>query len=607
MDRQRYDGTGSRSSPSVPEDRRTAAGRPLSGHGQSLWYKDVIIYQTHVRAYCDSNDDGVGDFPGLTSRLDYIQDLGVNAIWLLPFYPSPLRDDGYDISNYCDVNPAYGRLDDFRDFVEAAHARGLRVLTELVINHSSDQHPWFQRARRAPKGSVERDFYVWSDTGREYEDARVIFQDSEISNWCWDPVAQQYYWHRFYHHQPDLNFRNPHVMRKITKILNFWLDLGVDGFRLDAVPYLVEREGTGGENLPETHSILKRIRTEIERRNPDCVLLAEANQWPADTLPYFGRGDECHMAFHFPLMPRIFMGLAREDSQPITDIVEKTMRLPECCQWVIFLRNHDELTLEMVSDRERDYLWEFYAIHRRLRLNLGIRRRLATMMEGDRRRIELLNSLLFSMPGTPVIYYGDEIGMGDNPFLGDRDGVRTPMQWSADRNAGFSRADTVALYLPPIIDSLFDYHAVNVEQQQRQRSSLLNWMRWIARVRNAHHAFGRGDFRFLRPANEKVLAYLRLYEEEIILCAANLSETAQAAQLDLADLAGRVPVDLFGGCRFPAVGATPYMLALPGHGFYWFKLLTPAEAETRRERPLEAMDRPNLPPALRPQPMPAKG
>jgi maltose alpha-D-glucosyltransferase/alpha-amylase len=589
------------------DPRIRIAGRTVDPGRPTLWYKDAVVYQIHVRAFQDGTGDGIGDFKGLKARLDYIADLGVSAIWLLPFYPSPLKDDGYDVSDYCAVHPAYGTIDDFRDFVEAAHARGIRVLIELIVNHTSDQHPWFQRARRAPKGSPERNFYVWSETGHEYDEARIIFLDSEISNWTWDPVARAYYWHRFYMHQPDLNFDNPLVVQEVKAILDFWLDLGVDGFRLDAVPYLVEREGTDGENLPETHGILKTIRAEVEKRNPDCVLLAEANQWPKDTLPYFGRGDECHMAFHFPLMPRMFMAVAQEDRTPIVEIVETTMRLPERCQWAIFLRNHDELTLEMVTDEERDYLWRFYATHRRLRINLGIRRRLATLLDGDRKRIELLNSLLFSMPGTPVLYYGDEIGMGDNPFLGDRDGVRTPMQWSADRNAGFSKAEAVALYLPPVVDPLFGYERVNVEVQRKVRSSLLNWTRWLIRVRNAHQAFGRGDITFLASENRKVLSYLRCFGTETILCAANLSETSQAVELDLSSFNGHVLVDLFGGCAFPAISATPYRLTLAGHTFFWLKLLTADEAESRSVEPLEASDRPDLPDMDRPLPRPAIG
>jgi maltose alpha-D-glucosyltransferase/alpha-amylase len=583
-----------------PDDPRVRiAERTIASGEPALWYKDAIIYQVHVKSFFDSNNDGIGDFGGLTAKLDYITDLGISAIWLLPFFPSPLRDDGYDISDYRAVNASYGTIDDFRDFVEAAHARRLRVIIELVVNHTSDQHPWFQRARRAPRDSVEHQYYVWSDTGHEYDEARIIFIDSEISNWAWDPVAKRYYWHRFYGHQPDLNFRNPHVLREVKEVLNFWLDLGVDGFRLDAVPYLVEREGTNGENLRETHSVLRAIRAEVERRSPDCVLLAEANQWPNDAKSYFGKGDECHMAFHFPLMPRLFIAVAQETRTPVVDIVENTMQVPACCQWAIFLRNHDELTLEMVSDEDRDYLWQYYATHRRMRINLGIRRRLATLLDGDRRRIELMNAFLLSLPGTPVLYYGDEIGMGDNPFLGDRDGVRTPMQWSADRNAGFSRADTVALYLPPIIDPLFGHEAVNVEQQQQARSSLLNWMRWAIRVRNAHQAFGRGDIAFLDAENDKLLAYTRSYADETILCIANLSETTQSAGLNLSSYAGRTPVDLFGGAAMPVIGDGSYVVMLPGHGFYWLKLLTAAEACARGADRPDIGERPELPPPIR--------
>jgi trehalose synthase len=566
------------------------------------WHRDAVIYQLHVRAFFDSNGDGVGDFCGLAQKLDYIKDLGVNAIWLLPFYESPLRDDGYDISDYKTINPAYGTLDEFRHFVDEAHARDIRVITELVVNHSSDQHPWFQRARRAPPGSPERDYYVWSDTGHEFEEARIIFLDSEVSNWTWDPVAKAYYWHRFYACQPDLNFDNPRVIQEVKDILNFWLDLGVDGFRLDAVPYLVEREGTDSENLRETHSILKLIRAEVERRRPDCVLLAEANQPPETTVGYFGRGDECHMAFHFPLMPRLFMALAQENREPVVDIVERTRSIPENCQWALFLRNHDELTLEMVTDDERDYLWHIYATHRRLRINLGIRRRLATLLNNDRRRIELMNSLLFSLNGSPVLYYGDEIGMGDNPFLGDRDGVRTPMQWSADRNAGFSTADYVDLYLPPIEHRFFGYDLVNVDEQRKMRSSLLNWTRWVIRVRQSHPAFARGEITFLRPANEKVLAYLRTYREEVLLCLANFCETAQGAELDLHQWAGRVPVEVFGGCPFPPITKQPYPVMLPGHEFLWLKLFPAEEVDPVRGVPHEARDRPDLPAADRSPP-----
>jgi len=570
------------------------------------WYRDAIIYQTHVRAFFDSDGDGVGDFPGLLARLDYLAELGVTALWLLPFFPSPLKDDGYDVAEYCDVNPAYGTLADFEAVVEAAHARGIRVIIELVVNHTSDQHPWFQRARRAPKGSPERDFYVWSETGHEYEEARIIFIDSEVSNWTWDPVARAYYWHRFYGHQPDLNYDNPLVLAEVKRVLHFWLDRGVDGFRLDAVPYLVERDGTSGENLPETHGLLRAIRAEVEKRRPDCILLAEANQLAGEAVHYFGRGDECHMAFHFPLMPRMFMALAMADSEPIIDIVEKTMRLPDGCQWAIFLRNHDELTLEMVTEEERDYMWQYYATHRHLRINLGIRRRLAPLVDGDRRRIEVLNGLLFSMPGTPVIYYGDEIGMGDNPFLGDRDGVRTPMQWSPDRNAGFSSAEPVALYLPPVLDPSYGYLALNVETQRTIRSSLLNWMRWLIHVRKGQKALSRGNFRFLASGNRKVLAYLRCHAEDNVLCVVNLGETAEAAALDLSRFAGRRPVDLFGGSAFPVIEARAYVLTLSGHGFYWLKL-APPEAAAAEAAARKAEGAPALPEETRELPTPAEG
>ena len=556
---------------SLPEDR--------------LWYKDAVIYQLHVKAFFDSNDDGIGDFNGLIEKLGYIEELGANVIWLLPFYPSPLRDDGYDIADYHGIHPDYGRIEDFRRFVDAAHARGIRVIAELVINHTSDQHPWFQRARRAPKGSPERDFYVWSDTGEEYADARIIFLDSENSNWAWDPEAGAYYWHRFYTHQPDLNYRSPAVLEAMLEVLRFWLDLGVDGFRLDAVPYLVEREGTSSESLPETHRILKRIRAELDAVKPDCMLLAEANQWPEDVRAYFGDGDECHMAFHFPLMPRIFMAVAQEDRRPVTDVMEQTGPIPPDCQWAIFLRNHDELTLEMVTDQERDYLWNFYAKHPRMRLNLGIRKRLAPLLDNDRRKIELMNGLLLSLPGTPVIYYGDEIGMGDNVHLGDRAGVRTPMQWTADRNGGFSRADGAAVYAPPITDSIYGYGAVNVEAQQRSTCSLLSWMCERIRLRNGYRAFGRGNFTMLHPPNRKVLAYLRHHDaaDETILCIFNLSDRPQPAELDLKSFAGRFPVELAGGAAFPAIpGDMPYLFTLTGYGFYWFALTDRPERFSKR-------------------------
>jgi maltose alpha-D-glucosyltransferase/alpha-amylase len=551
------------------------------------WYKDAIIYQSHVKAFQDANGDGVGDFAGLLQRLDYIQELGVNALWLLPFYPSPLRDDGYDIADYLDVHASYGDLDQFKAFLDAAHRRGIRVITELVINHTSDQHPWFQAARKAPPGSRERNFYVWSDSDEQYSGTRIIFLDSEKSNWTWDDAAGAYFWHRFYSHQPDLNFDNPEVFDEVLKALRFWLDMGVDGLRLDAVPYLCERERTNNENLAETHAVLKRIREEIDRLYPDRMLLAEANQWPEDTRPYFGDGDECHMSFHFPLMPRMYMALAQEDRYPITDILRQTPEIPEICQWALFLRNHDELTLEMVTEDERDYLWRTYASDPRARINLGIRRRLAPLLENDRRKIELLNGLLLSMPGTPIIYYGDEIGMGDNYYLGDRDGVRTPMQWSADRNGGFSRADPQRLYLPPIMDANFGYQAINVEAQQRDPSSLLSWMRRMIAVRKLQPAFGRGELKFLTPRNRKVLAFIREHNGSRILCVFNLSRSAQAVELDLSTYHDSTPVELTGNSPFPSIGELPYMLTLPGYGFYWFALTSGGDEPAWRNTPVE--------------------
>ncbi|MGI4745428.1 MAG: maltose alpha-D-glucosyltransferase [Janthinobacterium lividum] len=544
-----------------------------------LWYKDAVIYQVHLKSFFDANNDGVGDFEGLLQKLDYIVDLGVTAIWMLPFYPSPRRDDGYDISDYRGVHPEYGTLHDVRRFVVAAHERGLRVITELVINHTSDQHSWFQRARKAPAGSPERDFYVWSDTDTLYTGTRIIFCDTEKSNWTWDEEAKAYYWHRFYSHQPDLNFDNPAVMDEVLSAMRFWLDIGIDGLRLDAVPYLIERDGTNNENLPETHVIIKRIRAEIDSYAPGRMLLAEANMWPEDAQAYFGEGDECHMSFHFPLMPRMYMAIAREDRFPITDIMRQTPAIPENCQWAVFLRNHDELTLEMVTSSERDYLWETYASDKRARINLGIRRRLSPLMQHDRRRIELMNGLLLSMPGTPVIYYGDEIGMGDNIYLGDRDGVRTPMQWSIDRNGGFSRADPAGLVMPPIMDPIYGYQSVNVEAQAADQHSLLNWMRRMLEVRKRHRAFGRGTQSFLYPGNRKVLAYLRDLDgleghNETLLCVYNLSRSAQAVELDLHQFNGRVPVDIIGGSIFPPIGQLTYLLTLPPYGFYWFMLAT---------------------------------
>jgi maltose alpha-D-glucosyltransferase/alpha-amylase len=542
------------------------------------WYRDAVIYQLHVKSFFDANGDGIGDFPGLISKLDYIVSLGVNTIWLLPFYPSPRLDDGYDISAYKAVHPDYGNAGDVKRFIRAAHERGLRIITELVINHTSDQHPWFQKARLAKPGSRERDFYVWSDNDQLYSGTRIIFLDTERSNWTWDATAGAYYWHRFYSHQPDLNFDNPAVLRAVLGVMRFWLDMGVDGLRLDAVPYLIERDGTSNENLPETHAVLKKIRAELDRSYSGRLLLAEANMWPEDTQAYFGDGDECHMAFHFPLMPRMYMAIAQEDRLPITDIMRQTLDIPENCQWAIFLRNHDELTLEMVTDKERDYLWNFYASNKRARINLGIRRRLAPLLERDRRRIELMNSLLLSMPGTPVIYYGDELGMGDNIFLGDRDGVRTPMQWSPDRNGGFSKADPASLVLPPIMDALYGFDAVNVEAQARDSHSLLNWTRRILAVRKEYKAFGRGTLRFLYPQNRKAFAYLREYEGDTILCVANLSRSAQAFELDLSEFAGRKPIEMLGNSVFPAIGQLTYLLTLPPYGFYWFVLAEDAQS-----------------------------
>jgi maltose alpha-D-glucosyltransferase / alpha-amylase len=542
------------------------------------WYKDAVIYQLHVRAFRDSDADGIGDFRGLTQKLDYLQDLGVTALWLLPFYPSPLKDDGYDISNYTEVNAAYGRLRDFKELVREAHARGLRVITELVINHTSDQHPWFQRARQAKAGSPERDFYVWSDTPEKYQDARIIFKDFETSNWAWDPVAKAYYWHRFYSHQPDLNFDNPRVQRELFDALDYWLNLGVDGLRLDAVPYLYEREGTNCENLPQTHAFLKKLRKHVDERFPGRMLLAEANQWPEDAIAYFGDGDECHTAFHFPVMPRLFMAIQMEDRFPIVDILQQTPPIPPECQWLIFLRNHDELTLEMVTDEERDYMYRVYARDRQARINLGIRRRLAPLLGNNRRKIELMNGLLCSLPGTPVIYYGDEIGMGDNIYLGDRHGVRTPMQWSPDRNAGFSDGNPQRLYLPVIIDSEYLFETVNVETQQKNPSSLLWWMKRLIALRQHYAALRKGSLELLAPENSKILAYTREYEGECVLMVANMSRFVQFAELDLSRFAGRRPMEMFGQSPFPTIIKSPYSLTLAPHAFYWFALETEAAA-----------------------------
>src|ERR1700742_595728 len=537
-----------------------------------LWYKDAIIYQLHVKAFADSNNDGIGDFAGLCEKLDYLQDLGVTALWLLPFYPSPGRDDGYDIADYGDINPDFGTMKDFKKFIQEARKRGLRVITELVINHPPDEHDWFKRARRSPKGSSARNWYVWSDSDQKYPGTRIIFTDTEKSNLTWDPEPAQFYWHRFFSHQPDLNFDNPRVVSALIQVMKRWLDAGVDGFRLDAIPYLCEREGTSNENLPETHAIIKRLRQELDAYSKGKLLLAEANQWPEDVQEYFGRGEDCQMAYHFPLMPRIYMAIAQEDRFPIADIMRQTPDIPANCQWALFLRNHDELTLEMVTDVERDYLWSTYANDPRARINVGIRRRLAPLMDNDRRKIELMNSLLMSFPGTPIVYYGDEIGMGDNIYLGDRNGVRTPMQWTSDRNGGFSRADPARLYAPMIMDPVYGYEAVNVEAQSRSLSSLLSATKRLIAVRKSTLAFGRGTMTFIRPENRSVLAYVRQYNGEVILCVANLSRSAQATQLDLSAFKDRIPLEMLGRTRFPAIGDLPYMITLAPYGFYWFDL-----------------------------------
>ena len=540
-----------------------------------LWFKSAVIYELHVRAFFDSNGDGKGDIQGLITKLPYLQDLGVNCLWLLPMYPSPLRDDGYDIADFYAIHPDYGTLEDFQKLVDAAHARGIRVLTELVVNHTSDQHPWFQEARTSPE-SPKRHWYVWSDTDQKYQGARIIFTDTERSNWTWDPVAKQYYWHRFFSHQPDLNYDNPEVQEEMLNVLRFWLRMGVDGFRCDAVPYLFEREGTSCENLPETHAFLKRLRATIDAEFPARVLLAEANQWPADVRKYFGEGDEFHMGFHFPVMPRLFMSVRREERTPIVEIMQQTPEIPDSCQWALFLRNHDELTLEMVTDEDRDYMYQEYARDPRMRLNLGIRRRLAPLMDNGRRRLELLHSLLFSLPGTPVMYYGDEIGMGDNVFLGDRNGVRTPMQWTPDRNAGFSRADYARLYAPVIADTVYGYQALNVEAQEASPSSLLNWLREVLRVRKQHPALWMGKLRFVNPSNRRVMAFVRTSPEETLLCVCNLARGAQPAELDLSEWQGWTPLELFAETPFPSITDRPYQLSLGAYGFYWFRLQPPA-------------------------------
>ncbi len=539
--------------------------------GDPLWYKDALIYQLHVKAFLDSNANGIGDFKGLTEKLDYLQELGVTALWLLPMYPSPFKDDGYDIANYLEIHPEYGTLQEFKSFLQEAHRRDLRVITELVVNHTSDQHPWFQEARRNP-ASPYRDYYVWSDTDKKFADTRIIFTDTEKSNWAWDPEAKMYYWHRFFSHQPDLNYDNPAVRREVIDVMKFWLDMGVDGLRADAVPYLVEREGTSCENLAETHTVLKEIRKAVDEAYPDRMLLAEANQWPVDVRPYFGNGDEFHMAFHFPLMPRIFMAIKKEDRHPITEIMSQTPPIPPNCQWGLFLRNHDELTLEMVTHDERDYMYREYAADPRMKINIGIRRRLAPLMDNDRRKIELLNSLLFTMPGTPIIYYGDELGMGDNIYLGDRNGVRTPMQWTGDRNAGFSKADTAMLYSPLNVDPVYGYQALNVEAQVRVPNSLLNWTKRMLAVRKRYRTFGRGTLEWIKPANRAILAYVRKYGGETLLMVHNLAGSAQPVELDLRRFIGAEVIELLNEVRFPQVAEHPYQLSLAPYGFFWFRL-----------------------------------
>ncbi len=552
--------------------KRTTMAQDTFPHGADpLWYKDAILYEVHVRTFRDSNGDGIGDFRGLVEKLDYVEDLGVNTLWLLPFYPSPLKDDGYDIADYTNVHPSYGTLDDFKLFLDEAHRRGMRVLTELVLNHTSDQHPWFQEARRSPD-NPRRDWYVWSDTLERYQGARIIFTDTEQSNWAWDPASKSYYWHRFFSHQPDLNYDNPAVREEVWKVMKFWLDAGVDAFRLDAVPYLVEREGTNCENLPETHEVLRSLRRRLDESYSGRFFLAEANQWPSDVRAYFGQGDECHAAFHFPLMPRMFMAVRLEDRKPVIEILEKTPQIPENCQWATFLRNHDELTLEMVTDEERDYLYDEYARDKTMRLNVGIRRRLAPLMDDDRRRVELMNGLLLSLPGSPILYYGDEIGMGDNVYLGDRNGVRTPMQWTGGWNAGFSNADPEMLCLPLISNPIYGFQAVNVESQRRSAHSLLSWMKRIIRVRKATRVFSRGSLEFLTPANHRVLAYLRELGEERVLVVNNLSSSAQAVELDLSRFRGLIPIEMFGGNLFPSINHRLYLLTLGPYQFYWFKL-----------------------------------
>ena len=543
---------------------------------EPLWFKRAVFYEIHIRGFFDANGDGSGDVRGLTEKLDYLQWLGIDCIWLLPFYPSPLRDGGYDISDFTSVNPDYGTVADVHELIDAAHARRIRVITDLVMNHTSSEHPWFQESRSSPD-SPKRDWYVWSDNDERYKDARIIFVDTESSNWSWDPVAGAYYWHRFFSHQPDLNYDNPEVADAMIEVLRFWLDVGLDGLRLDAVPYLFEREGTNCENLPETHAYLKRARKEIDENYPDRVLLAEANQWPADVVEYFGDGDECQMAFHFPVMPRMFMAVRREEAVPIYEILDQTPQIPDSCQWGLFLRNHDELTLEMVTDEERDYMYSEYAKDPRMKINVGIRRRLAPLLDNGRDEIELMTAILFSLPGSPVLYYGDEIAMGDNVFLGDRDGVRTPMQWSSDRNGGFSRADFAQLYAPPLMDPVYGYQAVNVEAELRTATSLLRWVHRFIALRKEHPVFGFGTYEPIEPSNRRIFAHIRRFEDDLVLCVHNLARSAQATELDLSNYQGRYPVELFGRSRFPRIGELPYLLTLAPRGFYWFELAEESE------------------------------
>jgi maltose alpha-D-glucosyltransferase/alpha-amylase len=536
-----------------------------------LWFKTAVFYEVHIRGFFDGNDDGAGDFRGLTEKLDYLQWLGIDCVWLLPMYPSPLKDGGYDIADFYGIHPDYGTVEDFKSFVEAAHQRGIRVIADLVMNHTSADHPWFQASRSDPDGPYG-DYYVWSDTDDRWPEARIIFTDTEPSNWSWDPVRGQYFWHRFFAHQPDLNYDNPEVGEAMLNVLRFWLDLGIDGFRLDAVPYLYERDGTNGENLPESHEYLRRVRAEVDARYPDRVLLAEANQWPDDVVEYFGDGDECHMAFHFPVMPRMFMALRREDATPILEILDRTPAIPDSAQWGLFLRNHDELTLEMVTDEERDYMYSEYAKDPRMKLNLGIRRRLAPLLDNARPDIELLHAIMFSLPGSPVLYYGDEIAMGDNIYLGDRDGVRTPMQWTSDRNGGFSRADFAQLYLPPLMDPVYGFQAVNIEAELRTPSSMLRWLQRFIQLRKEHPVFGLGTYEPLRPDNPRIFAHIRRYEDDVILCVHNVARSAQAVELDLSEFAGMVPEEMFGRTSFPPIGDLPYLLTLAPRGFFWFQL-----------------------------------